>query len=155
MNAQGGCGCRNARYELMSQELFVHACHCLDCQNTSGSAFLINMLVDWRDVQATGEIVAKSMATASGAGKDVYGCAECGTQLWTRYHLAPQNIIHLRAGTLDYTIKVRPGAHIFTKSKQPWVNLPSDVPNFDINYDRNEVWPSESLDRLADITAEN
>jgi hypothetical protein len=155
MSAQGGCGCRKARYEVSSRELFVHACHCLDCQNTTGSAFLINMFVDRRDLRTTGEIVAKSLSTASDAGRDVYACAECGTQLWTRYHIAPQNIIHLRAGTLDDTGEIQPAAHIFTRTKQPWLILPSNVPSFEFNYDRNEVWPAESLDRLTNIVAEN
>jgi hypothetical protein len=37
--------------------------------------------------------------------------------------------------------------HIFTASKQPWVVLPPDTPSVEEYYDRDEVWPEESLAR--------
>ena len=103
MSTQGGCSCGQVRYELVSPALFIHACHCMDCQNTTGSAFLINMIVAQRDLRVTGDAAPTSLPTASGAGRDVYACATCGSQLWTRYHRAPANIVGLRAGTLDNT----------------------------------------------------
>jgi hypothetical protein len=127
----------------------------MDCQNTTGSAFLINMLVDQRDLHVTGDVAGTSLSTASGAGRDVYACAACGTQLWTRYQVAPANFIVLRAGTLDDTSAIRPAAHIFTRTKQPWLTLPAGVPTFEAMYDRNVVWPAKSLERLAKIVADS
>jgi len=153
MNTQGGCSCGQARYELSSPILFTHACHCLDCQNTTGSAFLINMFVDQRDMRVTGDTSPTSLPTASGAGRDVHACTVCGTPLWTCYNVAPPNIALLRAGTLDDTTAVSPAAHIYIGSKQPWFALPAGVPAFEAMYDFEAVWPAESLKRLANITA--
>jgi hypothetical protein len=155
MSAQGGCSCGQVRYELASPALFTHACHCLDCQSTTGSAFLINMLVDQRDLRVTGDTAPTSLPTASGAGRDVHACATCGTQLWTRYHVAPANIFHLRAGTLDDTSAIRPAAHVFIRTKQTWLTLPAGAPTFETMYDRNAVWPAESLERFAKIVADS
>jgi hypothetical protein len=56
-------------------------------------------------------------------------------------------VIAIRAGTLDNPNQVRPQAHIFTQSKQPWLRLPDGVPAFDEAFDRNAVWPADSLEK--------
>lgn len=154
MKTQGGCSCGQVRYELLNPALFIHACHCMDCQNTTGSAFLIYLVIDQRDFRVTGNVAHTSLPTGSGAGRDVYACAACGTQLWTRYLKAPANIVSLRAGTLDDTSEIRPAAHIYTSTMQPWLNLPTGVPAFEAMYDLNAVWPAESLERLQNIMAD-
>jgi hypothetical protein len=53
----------------------------------------------------------------------------------------------VRVGTLDEPDRLPPDMHIFTASKQPWVVLPPDTPAAEGYYDRNAVWPEESLAR--------
>ena len=43
---EGGCSCGEVRYRLTSEPLFVHCCHCLNCQRQTGSAFVINVLIE-------------------------------------------------------------------------------------------------------------
>ena len=59
----------------------------------------------------------------------------------------------MRVGTLDEPDRLPPDIHIFTMSKQPWVALPAGVPAVEEYYDRNELWPQESLDRFAALRA--
>ena len=40
-------------------------------------------------------------------------------------------------------------AHIWTKEKHAWLELPAHIPQSDEGYDRNKVWPRKSLDRLG------
>jgi len=42
----GGCACGAVRYRLRSMPMFVHCCHCRDCQRQTGSAFVINALIE-------------------------------------------------------------------------------------------------------------
>jgi hypothetical protein len=42
---EGGCSCGAVRYRLESAPMFVHCCHCRDCQRQTGSAFAINALI--------------------------------------------------------------------------------------------------------------
>jgi len=43
---EGGCRCGAVRYRLASTQLpRAYACHCLDCQTWSGSAFSLNALL--------------------------------------------------------------------------------------------------------------
>ena len=34
----GGCACGTIRYQLLDKPMFVHCCHCDDCQRLTGSA---------------------------------------------------------------------------------------------------------------------
>src|SRR4029450_1325879 len=43
---EGGCSCGAVRYRLASDPLFTHCCHCLNCQRQTGSAFVINLLIE-------------------------------------------------------------------------------------------------------------
>ena len=48
---EGGCACGAVRYRLRSDPLFVHCCHCLNCQRQTGSAFVINLLIEAERVE--------------------------------------------------------------------------------------------------------
>jgi len=42
----GSCFCGAVRYRLETPPMFVHCCHCTDCQKQTGSAFAINALIE-------------------------------------------------------------------------------------------------------------
>ena len=46
MILEGGCTCGSVRYRMTSQPMFVHCCHCRDCQRQTGSAFVLNALIE-------------------------------------------------------------------------------------------------------------
>jgi hypothetical protein len=43
---EGGCACGAIRYRLTARPMFVHCGHCRDCQRQTGSAFVINALIE-------------------------------------------------------------------------------------------------------------
>jgi hypothetical protein len=145
----GGCFCSAVRYRMTRAPMFVHCCHCLDCQTQSGGAFAINALIE-RDAVAlepgSAEPVAISMPTGSGRPHDVYRCAVCQTALWSDYGRR-RVMIFLRVATLDDKHAIAPDVHIFTRSKVPWVTLPPDSRAFEVYYDMPREWPAESLAR--------
>ena len=149
MTLEGGCACRSIRYRVTAPPLIVHACHCRDCQRVTGSAFVINIWIERKFVDA-GHAVPKSFRLTAGSGKhhDVFFCDTCGTYVWSRYHIAPGDALFVRAGTLDDPTAVRPDVHIFTRSKLPWVDLPKGVPAFESIYKIEEFWSAESKERL-------
>ena len=79
----------------------------------------------------------------------MFRCPECDVAVWSNYGWP--EIRFVRAGTLDDPASVAPDAHIFTRSKLPWVTLPDSVPAFDVYYDSKTLWPAESLARVAAV----
>ena len=43
---EGGCDCRAVRYRMQTRPLFVHCCPCRWCQRETGSAFVINAMIE-------------------------------------------------------------------------------------------------------------
>lgn len=147
MTREGGCACGAVRYRLDGDPLFVHACHCKDCQRLTGSAFAITMLIEKSHLTVTeGEPRSGRLIAQSGRTKETYFCERCGSYLWSKPPSRP-GLIGLRPGGLDDTGWFEPQAHIWTRSKQRWIRLPSDVPSFATAYDDEKLWPSESIER--------
>lgn len=151
------CACAHVRFHLTSAPMFVHCCHCTDCQRQTGSAFVVNALVEAdRVVVDAGETEAIAMPTDSGKPHVVQRCPRCKTALWSNYG-GREQIRFVRVGTLDDARAVTPDVHIFVRSKVPWVTLPGEgargsstgrVPGvFDVYYDMKVEWPPESLAR--------
>jgi hypothetical protein len=127
--------------------MFVHCCHCRDCQRQTGSAFVINALIETDRVDlSSGGPVRSEMPTDSGRPHGIYRCATCGTAVWSEYGgLAKLRFI--RVGSLDDPTALTPDVHIYVRSKLPWVKLPESVPAFEAYYDSKKVWPAASLER--------
>jgi hypothetical protein len=155
MTLEGGCACRAIRYRLNATPLIVHACHCRDCQRVTGSAFVTNIWIERKFVEA-GPVSPKSFGLRGGSGRhhEVFFCDRCGTTLWSRYEIAPGDALFVRAGTLDRPEAVRPDVHIFTRTKLPWLSLPEGARVFDAAYSIDDVWSAESRERLrADLAS--
>jgi hypothetical protein len=83
---EGGCACGAVRYRLKSAPMFVHCCHCHDCQRQTGSAFVLNALIEADRVEVlSGETVPVSMPTDSGKPHLIYRCPKCQTAMWSEY----------------------------------------------------------------------
>ena len=83
MDLAGGCACGVSRFKLTAGPLIVHACHCRDCQRLTGSAFVTNIWIEKKFVEALSG-TPKSFKLNGGSGKphEVFFCDKCGTYLW-------------------------------------------------------------------------
>ena len=144
---EGGCACGAVRYRLASAPMFVHCCHCRDCQLQTGSAFVLNALIEAdRVVTLAGAVERVDVPTPSGRGQRIWRCPACRVAVWSNYG-GIEAIRFVRVGTLDDPARLPPDVHIYTRSKLPWVQLPKDVPAFEAYYDSAKLWPAESLAR--------
>jgi hypothetical protein len=146
---EGGCTCRAVRYRLTATPMIVHACHCRWCQRETGSAFVLNALVEAANVEVLqGEVELVDTPSASGRGQKIARCPTCRIAVWSHYAQAGPPVCFVRVGTLDDPDAFPPDVHIYTASKQPWVVLPEGARAFAEFYDVPQVWPAESLARM-------
>lgn len=125
LEKSGGCQCGQIRYRLVSASKMLYACHCTDCQKQSASAFGMSLIMDLDGIEFTqGAERLKTWDTRGGDGeiKRCAFCPDCGTRL---YHGSddPSRSVSLKAGSLDDTSWLRPVAHIWLRSAQPWVEV--------------------------------
>ncbi len=144
----GGCGCRQLRYRMLTRPLFVHCCHCRWCQRESGSAFALNAMIEADRVTSLGvdpEVI--DTPSESGSGQRIARCPICKVAVWSNYSGSGPVVKFVRVGTLDNPDLLPPDVHIYAASKQPWVQLPAGGHVFREYYEREEVWSSSSLER--------
>jgi hypothetical protein len=104
--------------------MYVHCCHCRDCQRQTGSAFVLNALIEADRVEVlSGETKGNAVPTDSGLPRVIHRCPICQIALWSTYD-GREKLRFLRVGTLDDPAAAPPDLHIYTRSKLPWVTLP-------------------------------
>jgi hypothetical protein len=149
---EGGCACGQVRYRLTSEPLFVHCCHCRNCQRQTGSAFVINLMIEADRVQLLqGAPVPVPVPRDDGSSQRIFRCSACQVAVWS-YYTHPK-ICFVRAGALDEPASVAPDVHIFVRSKVPWVTLPDGVPAFEVFYDPKSLWPEAIQARVRALAS--
>lgn len=150
----GGCDCRTVRYRMHTAPLFVHCCHCRWCQRETGASFALNAMIEADRVELlAGQPVVIDTPSESGRGQRIARCPRCQIAVWSNYSGAGPHVHFVRVGTLDTPDALPPDIHIFTASKQPWLQLPAGVPAVPAYYDREQHWPAASLERRAALLA--
>ena len=135
----GGCQCRAITYRLAPKRHQVYACHCLECQHQSASAFALSMPVKRVDLTVDGKPAVYVRPTDSGTRTLCHFCPACGSRLYHQSERSP-DLATLKAGSLDDTSALVPVAHFWVKRKQPWILLPSDVPQFETQPEDLKAW---------------
>jgi hypothetical protein len=144
----GGCTCREVRYRLHREPMIVHCCHCRWCQRESGASFALNGFMEPGGMELmSGTVEVIDTPSFSGIGQLISRCPTCRVALWSNYSSAGDALMFIKIGTLDNPDAFPPDIHIFTSSKQPWVNLDGGAPAVLEYYRRSEIWPEESIER--------
>jgi hypothetical protein len=140
----GGCLCGAVRYEITEPPLVTYTCHCTICQRLTGSAFSSAVLVAAEACRFAGS-GWRSFERPADSGRVVtrWVCRDCGTWICNGARpgtAAPGSLVAVRAGTLDDTAWLRPTAHFWTRSAQPWVILPEGDTRFATQPEDGLAW---------------
>ncbi len=126
----GGCACGAVRYECSAEPVAMVNCHCRDCQRAGGAGFSPTLVVSAAVFKLfKGEPRFHSVRADSGHTATRVFCAECGAPLFARTS-ARNDIVAIRAGSLDDPSWFRPQAEVWTAGAQPWDHLNPDLPHF-------------------------
>jgi len=144
----GGCSCGLVRYELLTEPMFTHCCHCHLCQQITGSAFITNTMIEGANFKLTsGKLSSFTGSSGSGSKHVIKRCPDCGDPL-VSYFGGTEHVAVVKAGTLDNPNLAPPQAHVFVDTKVKWLQLPADTPAFKEFYEFEKMWPAESYSRL-------
>jgi len=132
---EGGCHCGNVRYRITVEPLSIYACHCTHCQTQAGGPFNMSMIVPADGIEITKGTPKETLRVAD-SGNNIFGyfCPDCGVRLFHKPE-ANDKIRIVRPGTLDDTSWVFPVAVVWNSSKQPWVEIPGNLPTYEKGFD--------------------
>lgn len=127
----GGCQCGVLRYEITQAPHLIYTCHCTACQHMTSSAFSMGVVLADAAFRLTkGEPRLLPRTAESGRVTTRWVCPECGS--WVSGTPRPGSAIrNVRGGTFDDTSWLRPTAHLWTRSAQPWIALPAGDRKFE------------------------
>jgi hypothetical protein len=140
---------------MTTEPIIVHCCHCRWCQRETGSAFVLNAVIESARVERLGgepELVA--VPSQSGNGQKIARCPTCRIAVWSHYSRAGDAVSFIRVGTLDDPDRLPPDVHIYTASKQPWVVLPAGARAFAEFYNPAEVWSETARARMQAVRSQ-
>ena len=129
MKLEGGCYCRNVRYESTGDVGLRGQCFCRECQYISGGDSVLIVGVPEDGFRITkGQTKAFRRSDLEHPVTREF-CPDCGTHVTTR---AMPGMVMIKVGTLDDpSVFGAPQMAIFTCDKQPYHRLAEGVPSFE------------------------
>ena len=125
----GGCACGAIRYACAGAPRYMGNCHCRDCQQATGSAYLPAVMVKENEFSLlSGEPIWFERPSDRGHPMRRAFCPACGSPLFL-VNGANKAVRVLYAGSLDDPSRYRPSREIYVASAQPWCLLHPDLPH--------------------------
>ena len=142
----GSCQCGAINVAIQTDRLVSYVCHCLECKKQSASAFAISVPLMAEAVTISGKMSVYTRAAHSGATTSCFFCENCGTRIYHQSSNSPERLT-LKGGVLDNAKSLNPVAHLWTKRKADWVELPASVESYREQPDDLTAWRDAILSR--------
>jgi len=130
----GHCMCGNISYVVDegTEPLATVVCHCSICQRQSGAPFSLNVVVADAAFHVSGDTLGEFETTSEETQTPVQRqyCTNCGSPIVSILGSMP-GVVAIKAGTLNDTSWIQPGAEIWARSKQGWVETDNDLGVFE------------------------
>lgn len=121
----GGCLCGAIRYQGRGEPDHVAHCHCADCRQSSGAAF-----VTWASFRKDDFRFTKGAPREVEHDGKLRGfCAACGTTLTFRTGLDAEEW-DVTVASFDHPESVTPAAHLWIDDRLPWIQLADGLPTY-------------------------
>jgi hypothetical protein len=123
---EAACQCNQLRLEVPSRPLMTIACHCIDCQRRTGSAF--GVLAYFRADQVTiiGDVKTFQRISAANNEVETSFCPNCGSTVCLKLSKQPA-LLGVALGAIADPSFPAPSWSVWEQSKHGWVDVPGDV----------------------------
>jgi hypothetical protein len=124
---QAACNCRQLRVTCEGEPVRVSACHCLECQRRTGSAFSVQARFNRDQVRTEGTATKYSRIAESGNRLTFNFCPVCGSTVYWESEAAP-DLIAIAVGTFADPQFPPPGYSVWEKSHHSWAVITTEGP---------------------------
>jgi len=123
----GSCLCGAVSYSGDVTIKMTMNCHCTDCRKVTGAAYGTLLFMAEDELIISGNLQSYHHKSDRGSDLTKLFCGTCGSQMFTRNSARP-GLIGVRAGQIDQTDVVKPGANLFGDSAIPSTKMDPDLP---------------------------
>ena len=119
------CSCGQIRVTVTGDPIRISVCHCLACQQRTGSAFGFQARWPRDRVTIEGEASVWRRVGDEGTQMDFRFCPQCGATVWWAQDGAPD--IAVAAGAFADPAFPPPNFSVYEERRHAWVTLPDGV----------------------------
>lgn len=120
---EGGCLCGATRFAISTPPLVINACHCLDCQKLTASAFSLTIFLPATGLAITkGETTVFEKSSENGRRSHQHFCPACHGWLYS-VPVGMEDFVALRAPMLDDAAWIHPTLQLWTDRRLPFVHM--------------------------------
>lgn len=120
------CRCGQLRAQCESEPVRVSVCHCLGCQQRSGSAFAAQARWPHAQVTITGEHKEWRGVGGGGTATRFRFCPECGSTVTWVNESSPDTVAVALGAFADPAFPA-PSISIYEERKHQWVEIVGDI----------------------------
>ena len=125
---QGHCECKRVSYKVDCEISDFSHCHCSQCRRLSGAAYASFAGVSKSGFSyLSGELDIHRYAS-SPSHRRIF-CSHCGSNIGVDLDSEPESI-YLCMGSMDGTLELPKGYHIYVDSKASWHTIGDDLEQF-------------------------
>jgi len=120
------CSCGQLRVTVEGDPVRISVCHCLACQQRTGSAFGVQARWPSERVTTEGEVRVWQRTGDEGTVMDFRSCPHCGATVWWAAGQTPDTIAVAVGAFADPTFPA-PSWSVYEERRHPWVTLPDTL----------------------------
>ena len=119
------CRCGQLTATATGEPVRVSVCHCLDCQQRSGSAFAAQVRFPAEQVTIAGNSTEYAHAGGGGNIARFHFCPTCGDSVYFTNDTIPETIA-IALGTLANPFAFTPNFSVWENRKHDWIEITGD-----------------------------
>ena len=124
------CSCGQLRLRAQGVPVRVSVCHCLACQQRTGSAFGVQARFPRENVGTEGAASRYVRTADSGNTITYHFCPACGATVWYRLDRVPE-IVAVPVGAFADPDFPPPRFSVWESRRHAWAGVPVDVEHHD------------------------
>lgn len=123
------CGCGAVTATCLGEPVRISVCHCLACQQRSGSAFAAQVRFAAKDAVTSGETKVWQRRGDEGGVGSFHFCTRCGSTVWYTFDGQPDVIAVALGAFADPQAFAAPFYSVYEERKFAWVTV--DAPGME------------------------
>ena len=127
---RAACSCGQLIALATGEPVRISVCHCLSCQQRSGSAFAVRARFDQSQVTIEGKSTAFVRVADSGNEATLHFCPTCGDTVYYTMD-AVTGFMVIPVGSFADPSFPPPQFSVYETRKHPWLQLTGDLERFD------------------------
>ena len=121
--------------------MFVHCCHCRDCQRQTGTAFALNALIETGQMEIfSGEPSRSRCRRTAASPHRIYRCPDCRIAVWSEY--GGRSALALSGSARSTIPRIAPGRAHLHPLEAALGEPARGFPAFEAYYDARQLWPA-------------